>query len=146
MLQLECLPQFEAQLDTDYLEMLANQVLSGEGLAQPVDLSLTITDDRGIRAINRDFRGVDAATDVLSFSLLAASEESFVPPPDGILHLGDIIISLERAAAQASDMGHTTRQEVGELFVHGLLHILGYNHEDEAGAAVMAEKAEEYAA
>jgi probable rRNA maturation factor len=144
MLQIECLPLFEPQLDVAHMEMLAQRVLAGEGITLPAEISVTITDDSGIRAINRNYRGIDAATDVLSFSLLPSSGESFVPPPDGILHLGDIIISYERAMVQAGDMAHSTRQETGELLVHGLLHVLGYDHEDEAGAAIMGAKAETY--
>lgn len=145
MLSIDVSPEFEPYLDTEYLEQLAAAVLTGEGIAGPTELNLLITDDEGIRAINRQYRGIDAPTDVLSFSALPSSgEDMFVMPPDGILRLGDIVISFERAREQATEFGHSVRQEVGELFVHGLLHILGYDHENETDAAVMAEKAQAY--
>jgi len=145
VLSIETVPAFAPYVDEQYLEQLAATVLAGEGITGPTELSLLITDDEGIRIINRQYRGIDAPTDVLSFSALpSSSEEAFVTPPDGILRLGDIVISYERASDQATEFGHSVRQELGELFVHGLLHILGYDHENPSDAAVMADKAETY--
>lgn len=144
-LTVDCVPEFEPLLDLPYLESLAAAVLAGEGIGGESELSLTVTDDQGIRTINRIYRGFDTATDVLSFSL-AKPGDAFVQPPDGITHLGDVVISHERAAVQAQELGHSLRQEMAELFVHGLLHILGYDHESEDDALLMAGKAELYLA
>ncbi len=142
MLAIESIPAFASHLDEQYLESLAAAVLAGEGIAGPSELSLVITDDAGIRAVNRQYRGIDAPTDVLSFSLLPASGETFVTPPGELVQLGDVIISGDRCIAQAQELNHSVRQELGELFVHGLLHILGYDHETEQAARIMVDKAE----
>jgi probable rRNA maturation factor len=99
-------------------------------LPPKLELSLLLTDDEGIRAINRAYRGQDKPTDVLSFPLW----EEAPPPPagDAALPLGDIVISGARAAAQACELGHSARREMVFLFVHGLLHLLGYDHQQGA--------------
>ena len=92
------------------------------------EVSLTFTDNEGIRELNREYRGRDRATDVLSFPMydFAAGEE-----PDEIgdfVTLGDIVVSLERARSQAEEYGHSFEREMGFLAVHGFLHINGYDH------------------
>lgn len=89
-----------------------------------LEVSLTLTDNAEIHAINREYRGVDRPTDVLSFPQFEAGE----PIPAGS-SLGDIVISLPKMAAQAQEFGHSQRREFCFLFVHGLLHLLGYDHE-----------------
>ncbi len=101
------------------------------------EVSVLLTDDEGIRALNRSYRGQDRATDVLSFS----QQEGDPMPGAGDL-LGDIVISVERAIEQAERYGHTPAREVGFLAVHGLLHLLGYDHEEPDEEAVMMETAE----
>ena len=81
--------------------------------------------DRSVRRLNRAYRGVDRATDVLSFPMGGG--------PGGLLHLGDVIISRDRAAAQARASGLSLTREVEELVLHGLLHLLGYDHEADQG-------------
>lgn len=88
------------------------------------EVSLVLTDNAGIHALNREYRGVDRPTDVLSFPQFAAEEKI----PEGAA-LGDIVISLPKAAEQADEYGHSRRREFCFLFVHGLLHLLGYDHE-----------------
>ena len=95
--------------------------LRAEGIAKPAEVSVTFTDNAHIKEINREHRGIDAPTDVLSFPLF---EES----PTGIM-LGDIVLSLERCAAQAEEFGHSFRRECAFLTVHSTLHLLGYDHE-----------------
>ena len=94
-----------------------------------LELSLLLTDDEGLRALNRTYRGVDKPTDVLSFPLWQDEPPRASPAP---LPLGDIVISLPRAAAQARELQHSTERETVFLFVHGLLHLLGYDHEQGA--------------
>lgn len=95
-------------------------------LPETVEISLLLTDDETIRALNRDYRGIDAATDVLSFAM---AEGVGVAAAEGPRLLGDIVISRERAVEQAEEYGHSIEREEAFLFVHGLLHLLGYDHE-----------------
>ena len=90
------------------------------------ELSITLTDDEHIHALNKKFRGVDRATDVLSFAFRESDEPEILDAQVDVL--GDVIISLERAAAQAQQFGHSFLREVIFLEVHGLLHLLGYDH------------------
>ena len=90
------------------------------------ELSVTLTDDEHIHALNKRFRGIDRATDVLSFAFRESDEPAIIGTDFDIL--GDVIISLQRAKAQAEDFGHTFLREVIFLEVHGLLHLLGYDH------------------
>lgn len=89
------------------------------------ELSLLITTDPHIQELNRDFRGKDKPTDVLSFPQL--EEDDIGPSP---ISLGDVVISLDTALAQAKSIGHSAGDEVLRLLVHGILHLLGYDHEN----------------
>lgn len=125
------------------IERLAELTLEREEVSPAAEISLTFTDDEGIRRLNRDFRRLDQPTDVLSFPLLegADDEPAIVGElPDDLL--GDIVISLERAVAQAAEYGHSLEREVGFLFVHGLLHLLGYDHDTPEGERDMREREE----
>ena len=97
-----------------------------------------MTDDEGIRAINNATRNIDSATDVLSFPMFQFTPGAFpedvsedIDPQTGLLPLGDMAISLERARDQAKRFGNTTRREIGYLTIHSILHLLGYDHMDE---------------
>lgn len=102
------------------------------------ELSVTLTDNQHIHIINRQYRGVDRPTDVISFALNESDEPEVQDQEVNIL--GDIIISLERAAEQAKEYGHSYRREVAFLTVHGLLHLLGYDHMEEAERLEMEEE------
>ena len=93
------------------------------------ELSITLTDDEHIHALNKKFRGIDRATDVLSFAFRESDEPEIIDADFDVL--GDVIISLERAKVQAEEFGHTFLREVIFLEVHGLLHLLGYDHIDD---------------
>ena len=115
-----------------------NAVLKKEGVPVKCEINVLVTDDKGIQTINRTARNIDKPTDVLSFPMfeLAPGElpEDWTPfqdPDTGLVPLGDMCISLERAVAQAQEFGHTTRREVGYLTIHSMLHLLGYDHMDE---------------
>ena len=104
--------------------------LEHEQYSNPCEVSLTYTDNEGIHELNRQYREVDSPTDVLSFPLMDFSGESDEPVADEpVTSLGDIVISLERAAAQAEEYGHSFEREVAFLTVHSMLHLLGYDHE-----------------
>ena len=93
------------------------------------ELSITLTDDEHIHALNKKYRGVDRATDVLSFAFRESDEPEIIGADFEIL--GEIIISLERAKIQAEEFGHSFKREIIFLEVHGLLHLLGYDHVDD---------------
>ena len=102
--------------------------LECEGVARDASVSVTFTDNEGIREINRDFRAIDAPTDVLSFPMYDMKNGD-VPADDGSeCELGDIVLSLERAAEQAEQFGHSYERECAFLTVHSVLHLLGYDH------------------
>lgn len=127
MIQVLIRPPFEAAVSAGWVEYVVGAVLNYEQVAQEADLSVVITDDDEIRALNAQFRGVDEPTDVLAF----AEEETelpFVNAPDELPYLGDVIVSYPRAQVQAVEQGHGVDDELRLLIVHGVLHLLGYDH------------------
>ena len=105
------------------------ETLSYEGFKNNAEISVTFTDNEGIRKLNREFRGLDKPTDVLSFPL-TDYEAVNVPCADEICgSLGDVVLSLERAKEQADEYGHSFDREIAFLVVHSMLHLLGYDHE-----------------
>lgn len=114
-----------------------SRALDAEGIAVPCVVSVMLTDDEGIRAVNREFRGVDSATDVLSFPLNELTPGRFDPEKcerdldSGAALLGDMMISLERCERQGEEFGHGFAREIQYLAVHSVLHLLGYDHVDE---------------
>ena len=103
------------------------------------EICIELTDDEIIHGYNRDFRSVDRPTDVLSFP--ADEGEELIGIPDG--HLGDIMISVETAARQAAELGHSTEREITFLAVHGTLHVLGYDHIEPADEEIMTARQRE---
>lgn len=101
--------------------------LAYEHFAGSAEVSVTLTDDERIHALNREYRHVDRATDVLSFPIFDDGEDG-----EGNIVLGDIVISLERASCQAAEYGHSMERETAFLCVHSVLHLLGYDHETSA--------------
>lgn len=101
-----------------------------------IEMSLVLTDDAQIRDLNRQYRGKDKATNVLSFSTLNAQD---VLPPEGPCHIGDIIIAFETLEREAQTMGVPLRHHFIHLLIHGTLHLLGYDHEEEEDAEIMEE-------
>lgn len=114
--------------------------LETEGIEENVEISLLLIDDREIRHLNKEYRDKDAATDVLSFPMYDDLDEAL---DEGYLYLGDIVISGERALEQAKDFGHSVEREMGYLTVHSVLHLLGYDHMNEADKKIMRKKEEE---
>ena len=110
--------------------------LAAEGLTAPCEVDVLLTDDEGIHQINLDMRNVDRPTDVLSFpefdlkpEELPAAEDA--DPGTGLIPLGDMVLSMERVAAQAEEYGHSRQRELAYLVTHAVLHLLGYDHLDE---------------
>ncbi len=118
------------------IKRAAAAALEAEGVERAV-VSVMLTDDAGIRRVNREFRGVDAPTDVLSFPLNELTPGAFDPagceidPETGAVLLGDMMISLPRCEAQGAELGHGFDREIQYLTVHSVLHLLGYDHLDE---------------
>ena len=131
----------------DLLEAVARAAMGLEGL-MGAEVAARLVDDEAIRAINREHRGIDRATDVLSFPTVsyregrtAGSSLKLVRreynPSTGLCFLGDLVISLPRAAEQAAAYGHSLERELGYLTAHGVFHLMGYDHENEDGQRVM---------
>ncbi len=110
--------------------------LAAEGLTAPCEVDVLLTDDDGIHEINRELRQVDRPTDVLSFPEFELTPGQLPGPEDadpgtGLIPLGDMVLSMERVAAQAKEYGHSKRRELSYLVTHSVLHLLGYDHLDE---------------
>jgi probable rRNA maturation factor len=106
-------------------------------------ISLHLVGDETIRALNVEHRDLDAHTDVLSFPLHDPNGMRFVLPPNQPAALGDVVISYPTAAAQAEEFGHSVDREIGYLVAHGVLHVLGYDHEDEDDRRRMRQQEED---
>lgn len=103
--------------------------LEHEGVGGRVEVSLTFTDNEGIHALNREYRGIDRPTDVLSFPQIDFESDGVELSDESYKILGDIVISLEKASDQAREIGHSTEHEAAFLCIHSMLHLLGYDHE-----------------
>jgi len=111
------------------LNKVANSVATRLKLPAHVEVSVAFVDDEAITELNVNYRGKAGPTDVLSFAL--EEGEELLTHPDAPRMLGDVVISLERALSQAEDYGHSLEREIAYLLVHGLLHLAGYDHDDE---------------
>ncbi len=134
----------------DLADKVVTMSMDCEDFPYPAEVSLTLTDNDDIRQMNGEFRGIDAATDVLSFPMLEyenpadysfMDEELFdlIDPETGEIMLGDIVISLDKVKEQAAAYGHSEKREYAFLIAHSMLHLLGYDHMTPEEAAVMEE-------
>lgn len=128
----------------DAIRRAAAEALRYEEFDEDCEISVSIVDNEEIREINRQFRSIDRATDVLSFPMLtfAEGEEAEVNENDEIV-LGDIIISLERAKEQAEEYRHSLKREIAFLTAHSMLHLLGYDHMEPEEEAEMFRRQKE---
>lgn len=133
-MQIEISNQQEKMTVTQAIEDRIVEVLEETARVHEVDdlaeVSLMFTDDETIHEMNREYRGIDRPTDVLSFALEEGEKEEIYGGPEENL-LGDIIISVETAARQAEEYGHSVEREMAFLALHGMLHLLGYDHMEE---------------
>jgi len=120
-------------LEASWLESVTEKILFAQVIDSRTELGLVIVGQERVRQLNLSYLGDDEPTDVLAFSMLPEqSEENLVPfmvPPDGIRHLGEVIISYPQAVIQAEDHRHSVKREIAILIIHGVLHLLGYDHD-----------------
>lgn len=129
--------QDEIEISNEIAECIkraVKTVMEYENRRFDAEAYITITDNERIRAINKEYRDKDAPTDVLSFPMLEFGENTDISeldknPQTGMVILGDIVISAEKAAAQAEEYGHSFLREIAFLTIHSMLHLLGYDHE-----------------
>jgi probable rRNA maturation factor len=125
---------FQGNVDKRWLRRLVKESLVAHGTQAQVELSLLITDDAAVRELNKTYRGKDKTTDVLSFALEADrrgdAASAFVMPPGKTVHLGEVIVSYPKAAEQAAERKRPVEDELALLVVHGVLHLLGYDHDN----------------
>lgn len=144
-------PDFKNRRLLDHLSEFAGRMLA-DLKKSSCDMNIVLCDDKFIRALNRKYRGKDSATDVLSFSQQEEGEEEFFDNLDeldrqdtGDKQLGDVIISLETAARQSKEFRVTEEEELGRLLIHGVLHLLGFDHEtSKEDEKVMMKKQDAY--
>ena len=117
-------------------------VLKLDNFTDPAEISVTFTDNEGIRSLNSQYRGIDSETDVLSFPL-GENGHYDTNMETGAKMLGDVVISMEKAVEQADAFGHSLQREVGYLTAHSVLHLLGYDHVERMDKVRMREKEEE---
>lgn len=137
--------QFTGCPEADWFQHVVTQVLHAQDVGGNVEIGLVITDQEKVQELNRDYRGEDRPTDVLAFYMTTVgeqpeSESRFVAPPDGILHLGEVVISYSQAVMQAQEHRHSIQKELAILIIHGVLHLLGYDHERVAQKREMTAK------
>ena len=151
--QYECETDISLELDCEALaKKVAQSVLELENCPYDSQVNLVLTDNSGIHEVNRQFRGIDAPTDVLSFPMIPFEtpadyqildqDESFFDLDTEELLLGDIMISAERVISQAEDYGHSIKREFCFLVAHSMLHLLGYDHMVPEEADIMEQKQE----
>ena len=143
----------EAEVDfsDEHFDLLLRVIcdaLDAEGVEIPCEVNVLITNDEEIHAINLEQRDVDRPTDVLSFPMFDLQpgekpEEDWADPDTELVPLGDMVISLERCAAQAEEFGHPLERELAYLAVHSVLHLLGYDHMDEGSMKAQMRAREE---
>ena len=144
----------DIELDIPYEDIVRQMVVAAldyENCPYEAEVSVTVVDDKEIQEINKIYRNIDKATDVLSFPMYqyekAADfdnlDDSAFNPESGELLLGDIVISAEKVTAQAKEYGHSKEREFAFLLVHSMLHLLGYDHMEEEERLVMESKQKE---
>lgn len=141
----------QSEAEAPLLPLLRRTVavaLEAEAVEEPCEISILLTDDKGIRQTNREMRGVDKPTDVLSFPMFdltppAGPQKAHLDPATALVPLGDMCISLQRAKAQAKEYGHSLERETAYLAVHSVLHLLGYDHVDEGAQKRQMRQREE---
>lgn len=133
--------ELDQLLDTSEIEDIVRFVLEAEEVSREVEVSLSFVDEEEMHGLNRQWRGIDKTTDVLSFECDSAFDEDI--PLDEALELGDIILAPQVIARQAPGFGNSPQDECRLMLVHGMLHLLGYDHIEDDEAEVMEAREDE---
>ena len=124
----------EGCLEVGWVKRVAEKVLALQGVESGTELGLVIVGEERIRQLNLSYLGKDEPTDVLAFAMLPQPPQGdlapFVAPPDGVKHLGEVIVSYPQAVIQAGEHQHPVAREIAILITHGILHLLGYEHDE----------------
>ena len=144
--------EFEGKVDAARLERIAAQALAAEGVSAEAEMGLVITGQEKIQELNKTYRGKDRPTDVMAFHMLPSGgapvpdSQPFTAPPDGKVHLGEVIISYPQTVLQAEEQKHSIERELAVLVIHGVLHLLGYDDEKPEDKKKMAAREAEITA
>lgn len=134
---------FWRQVQEEWLRQTAEEVFASEEICYPVQLSIVVTDDKTVRQLNHTYRKLDETTDVLAFAFEEDGKVFFPQPSNEGWHLGEVIISCPQAERQAEEQGHQLEKEIALLVIHGVLHLLGYDHEEPEEESKMRTKEKE---
>jgi len=138
---------FDLNINKSWLKSLVKNALDFEGVTDSIELSLVVTDEKTIKRLNKLYRRQDEYTDVLAFPLVQDSyekgEQPFIIPPNGVMYLGEVLISYPTAVQQALEHRHSIEKELALLTIHGILHLLGYDHKKDEERQIMSQKERE---
>ena len=139
--------EFVVKVSKSWFRCLIKKVLDYEEITHSIELSLVITDERTIRNLNKLYRKQDKYTDVLAFSMVQdihkKEEQPFIVAPDDVTYLGEVLISYPIAVKQALEQSHSVEKELALLTIHGILHLLGYDHEKDQERQMMRQRERE---
>jgi probable rRNA maturation factor len=130
---------FTSYLDAGWLELVAERVIDAQCVGPRTEVGLVITGQEKMKELNQKYLGNDMPTDVIAFHM-GSVDEDFIQPPDGFSHLGEVVISYPQAAIQAVQEGHSIKEEIAILVIHGILHLLGFRDDDPGLKRIMAQR------
>ena len=140
----------EDKIEPGWFRAVAERTLSIQYAQANSEVGLVITGDEKVKELNKTYRGKDETTDVLAFYmtpgaswLKSAEKDAFATPPDDILRLGEVIISYPKAVKQAQEHSHSVKKELVTLIIHGILHLIGYDHQEKNEEKEMKAREEE---
>jgi len=138
------------RIDSSWFRAVAERTLSVQYAQPNTEVGLVITGDEKVKELNKTYRGNDETTDVLAFYMIpgaswlkSTEKDVFATPPDDIMRLGEVIISYPRAVEQAEEHNHSVKKELAILIIHGILHLMDYDHQDKAEEKEMKAREEE---
>ena len=141
--------EFAPFIEESWLQSVVERALVAQGVSSNVELGLVIASEERVQQLNQSYLGKDEPTDVLAFDMLPEQSAqgipgtdfpAFVMPPDGVRHLGEVIISYPQAVTQAEEHQHSVKREIAILIIHGVLHLLGYEHDKPALKRIMTTR------
>jgi probable rRNA maturation factor len=134
----------EGYIDGIWLKKIAERILLTQDIGTDIEMGIVITNQKKIRQLNKEYRGKDKPTDVLAFAMFSESSSgpntTFFHPLDGVKHIGEVIVSYPQATIQAEENLHSIQREVALLLIHGILHLIGYDHTEHQPSLKMATR------